>query len=207
MTTTFDPRSLKAPEIYQLLTRVVAPRPIALVSSLSRDGVGNLAPFSYFNLGGANPPSCVFCPTTTRDTHKKDTLRNIEETGEYTISVVTHAMAERVNQTSWPYAPEIDEFDVVGFGRAPSVRVKPPAVAESPVRLELKLHTIVQHGAGPLSSNYVIGEILLMHVDDAVLTDGLPDNTKIDAISRLGAEWYGRTRPSDLFALPRPTKP
>ncbi len=187
------------------MTRVVAPRPIAFVSSLAASGTGNLAPFSFFNIGGSNPPSCIICPVTSRDGVNKDTLHNIEETGEYTINIVTFAMAEAMNQTSFTYPRGVDEFDKAGFTRVPSTKVKPPRVGESPVSLECRLHKVVKHGEGPLSSNYVIGEIVLFHCDDAVLTDGMPDNAKIDAIGRLGEDYYTRTHAAALFRLGRPT--
>ena len=206
----YDLTSLPLRDRHNLLTRVVAPRPIALVSSLSSlgaDARGNLAPFSYFMLGGAAPPSVAFCPVNDRQGAPKDTLRNVRATGEYVISLVTPAMAEAVNQASYPYAHGNDEFDAVGLTRAPSRMVRPPGVGESPVRLECRLFTAVAHGDGPGASTYVIGEVLHVAVDDALLTDGLPDNGKLDLVARLGADYYARIGASSLFELPRPTAP
>lgn len=197
---------LPIPERYHLMTRVVAPRPIAFVSSLDSQGNGNLAPFSFFNIGGANPPSCVICPLFNREGEPKDTLLNIRDTGEYTISVVTRPMAERMNQASWTYARNVDEFDETGFTRAASKLVRPPWVAESPVGIECRLHQIVQHGDGALSGSYIIGEMLYMHIADKVLTDGLPDNAKLDQVSRLGADYYCSVTQDNLFELERPTE-
>ncbi len=204
---TFDLRDGAPVDAYRLLTPVVAPRPIALVSSLSPDGRGNLAPFSYFTLGGANPPSCVICPVNDRNGQPKDTLRNVEATREYVINVCTRAFAEAMNQTSYPYELGDDEFDRAGLTRLASGWVAPPRVAESPIHLECRLHTLLRHGDGPLASNYLIGEILAVHVDDALLTDGLPDNTKIDHVARLGSDWFAHVTPDALFALGRPTEP
>ncbi|MBW2459353.1 MAG: flavin reductase family protein [Deltaproteobacteria bacterium] len=201
----FDLQKRTTVEAYQLVTRIVAPRPIALVSTLSATGAGNLAPFSYFMMGGSNPPSCVICPVNDRHGERKDTARNIPETGEYVINVVTRAMAERMNQCSFPYEATVDEFDKSGLTRAPAQVVKPPRVAESPIHLECRLHKIVRHGDGALASSYVIGEIVHVQVADDLLTDGLPDDAKIEFIGRLGADWYTHVTSESLFELKRPT--
>jgi flavin reductase (DIM6/NTAB) family NADH-FMN oxidoreductase RutF len=204
----FDPRQLELRETYQLLTRVVSPRPIAFVSTLSADGGGNLAPFSYFNLGGINPPSLVFSVLNDRHGNEKDTLRNVRETGEFVISAVTRAMAERMNATSAAYPRGVDEFDQAGFTRVPSELVRPPRVAESPLAMECRLHAIIDHGAGPLAGHYVIGEMLLLHADESVLdTGGRPDPARIGFIGRMGADWYVHAAPPALFELSRPTDP
>lgn len=200
-------RDLTPPERYHLMTRVVGPRPIALVSTMSREGAGNLAPFSYFNMGGANPASAMICPVRDRDANLKDTLRNIEETGEYVINVVTWDMAERMNSASWAFPRGIDEFDKAGFERAPSAIVKPARVADSPVSMEMQLFQIVPHGDGALASNYIIGEIVYLHVRDEMMTNALPDNTKLELIGRLGGDWYCRVNAGSLFNMPRPSNP
>lgn len=203
----FDLPSLPVRDRHAILTRVVGPRPIALVSSLGADGRGNLAPFSYFMLGGANPPSLAFCPINDRHGAEKDTLRNVRATGEFVVSVVTPAMAERMNQASYPYAHGEDEFDRAGLTRAASTAVRPPGVAESPVRLECRVFAVVPHGDGPSASRYVVGEVVHVRVDDALLTDGLPDNRKLALIARLGADFYTRVGADTLFELGRPTEP
>ncbi len=203
----FELSAMERREVYQLLTRVVAPRPIAFVSSLDPEGGGNLAPFSFFSMGGLNPPSLVFCPVNTRDGFVKDTVRNIETTGEFVVNVVTRSMAEAMNQASWTYPPESDEFDEVGFTRAASDLVAPPRVAESPVAIECRLHRILRHGEGALASNYIIGEALKVHVDEAVMDAGSPDARKLDLVGRLGADWYVHVEPESLFELPRPVGP
>jgi flavin reductase (DIM6/NTAB) family NADH-FMN oxidoreductase RutF len=203
----FDLEQLGIPEAYALITRVVAPRPIAFVSTLNSEGYGNLAPFSYFMMGGSNPPSCIFCPINNRQGDHKDTLRNIEQTGEYVINICVRSMAEQVNQTSFTYPYGVDEFDRAGLTRVRSERVKPPRVGESPVHLECKLHRVLHHGSGALASNYVVGEILLVHVAEELLTDGMPDNGKLDHIARLGQDYYAHITPGALFELPRPTEP
>lgn len=203
----FDLETMARRDVSRLLTRVVAPRPIAFVSSLDPAGAGNLAPFSFFSMGGLNPPSLVFCPVNTRDGFVKDTVRNIETTGEFVVSVVTRAMAARMNLASWTFPPAIDEFDATGFTRAASALVKPPRVAESPVAVECRLFRILRHGEGPLASNYIIGEALRVHVKESVLEAGLPDARKLDLVGRLGADWYVHVAPESLFELPRPEGP
>ncbi len=203
----FELGAMERRDVYQLLTRVVAPRPIAFVSSLDPEGLGNLAPFSFFSMGGLNPPSLVFCPVNTRDGFVKDTVRNIETTGEFVVNVVTRAMAERMSQASWTYPPDRDEFDEVGFTRTASDLVAPPRVAESPVAIECRLHRILRHGEGPLASNYVIGEALKVHVEESVMDAEGPDARKLDLVARLGADWYAHVSPDSLFELPRPTGP
>ena len=201
----FTLSELSVVDAYKLVTRIIAPRPIALVSSLAADGAGNLAPFSYFTMGGSNPASCVICPVNNRHGEAKDTVRNITATGEYTISVCTRAMADRMNQTSFEYGAQVDEFDKSGLTRKASKLVAPPAVAESPIHLECRLFQIVAHGDGALASNWIIGEILRVEVADDVLTDGLPDNSRIELIGRLGADYYTTVSPASLFELARPT--
>ncbi len=200
-----DPEVIGPRASYQLLNACVSPRPIAFVSTLSPEGQPNLAPFSYFMAGGANPPSIVISPVGGRDGAKKDTLRNIEDTGEWTISVVTHAMAERMNAASASFPHGVSEWDEVGFVPAPSDLVKPGFVAESPIAMECKLFQIVRHGPGPLSANYCLGEIVRFHLAPEILApDGTVLAEKIDYIARMSGDWYARADEKALFALARP---
>lgn len=189
---------------YRLLTSIVAPRPIALVSTVSADGVGNLAPFSFFTLGGGNPPSLVLSVLTGRR-GSKDTLANIEATGKFVVHVVTRAMAERVNQASGDYPADVDEFDVAGFTREPSLAVRPPRVAESPVALECKLFQVVKHGDGPQAASYIIGEIMHLRVHDgAIRADGLFDTAGQGLVARMGRDEWSEVLPESVFSLARP---
>lgn len=202
------PESLEPRARYALLLHCVSPRPIAFVSTLSPDGIGNLAPFSFFMAGGGNPPSVVISPTTPRSGQPKDTLHNIQETGEYVINVVTFAMRERMNlaSTEWPYG--ISEWEKAGIESAPSLRVKPPRVADSPLAIECRLYQIVPHGEGPLSSNYVIGEVVYYHVAEELFTEeGAVDATRVDYIARMGSDWYARANADSMFEMPRPPRP
>ena len=194
-------------EAYALLTGCVIPRPIAFVSSLSRAGVANLAPFSFFNAGGAHPPSVVFMPVTSGTNRDKDTLHNVRDTGEYVIHMVPWALREKMSQASADYPPEVDEFEMAGFTKAPSVKVKPWRAAECPIALECKLYKIVEHGEGPYHANYVIGEVVYLHVAEAVLTNGRVDAVKLDVVARLGGPNYTRVTKESIFGMPRPVLP
>ena len=191
---------------YRLLTSLIAPRPIAFVSTLDADGLGNLAPFSFFMMGGGNPPSLAFSPLQDRQRGTKDTLRNIEATGEFVVNVVTRGMAERVNQASFDYPPGVDEFDAAGLPREPSRLVRAPRVAESPAALECRLYRVVRHGDGPQAANYVIGEIVHVRIADAALRDdGLFDTAGQGLCARLGRNEWAEIRPEVVFDLPRPS--
>ncbi len=197
---------LAPPERHAWLTPLIAPRPIALVSTRSAGGVGNLAPFSFFAMGGQNPQSVAFCPVADRDGNPKDTLRNILATGEFVINIVSRAMAERVNQASAPYPFGLDELDAVGFTRVPSLRVAPDRVGESPAQLECRVFQVVPHGAGPQHSTWVIAEVLVLHVRDEILgEDGLPDTTKVHPAARMGRQEWAHVTAENMFVLPRPT--
>lgn len=198
-----DLTTLKPRDAYALLISVILPRPIAWVSTLSSGGSGNLAPYSFFQGVTANPPTLLFVVANTRDGAKKDTLRNIEATGEFTVNLVPFSLAEAMNATSASLPHGESEFERFGVRPAPSARVKPPRVADSPVSLECVLDRIVTVGEGPLAGNVIFGRILHAHIDDAVLgADGRPDPVKLDLIGRLGGEGYVRTR--ERFDLRRP---
>src|SRR4051794_37472086 len=158
-------------DVYHYLIDVVTPRPIAWVTSVDLEGRVNLAPFSFFNAFGANPPVVVFSPLLRRDGSRKDTLRNVEATGEFVLNAATQALAEKVNLSSKELPYGDSEIDLTGLTLKPSLKVKPPRLAETPVHMECKLRQIIALGDGPLAGNLVIGDVLLMHIDDAVLDE------------------------------------
>lgn len=191
---------------HRTLISAVLPRPIAFVSTVSPEGRPNLAPFSFFNAVGSNPPTVIFSPGTNRLGNPKDTLNNVRATGEFVVNVVTYAIREAMNETAYPYPPEVNEFEVGGFTPIPSRMVKPPRVAESPVHMECKLVQIVPVGSGAASSNICIGQVLCFHVaTDYLLPDGTVDVNKIDLIGRMGGDMYSTIR--DRFEMPVPTEP
>ncbi|MFQ5413303.1 MAG: flavin reductase family protein [Phycisphaerae bacterium] len=191
---------------FRTLLSCVLPRPIAFVSTVSADGVANLAPFSFFNGVGSNPPAVVFSPCTRADGTDKDTLNNLRQVGEFVVNVVPHSICRAVNAASYAFAPDVDEFDRAGLTKLGSRFVRPPRVAESPVHMECRLIRIVPVGDGPLAANICIGEVLCFHIaDDHLLDDGTVDVERIDLVGRLGGDDYATIR--DRFALPKPAAP
>jgi len=199
-----DPKEMPPADVYALLVGCVVPRPIAFVSSLSADGIPNLAPFSFFNAGGAHPPSLVFSPVTSGAGRNKDTLHNVRATREYVVHIAPWPLRERMNQASAEYPPEVDEFEAAGFTKAASFRVKPWRAAECPVAMECRLFQIVEHGSGPLRANYVIGEVVYFHIDESLMSGNRVDSGAIDAIGRLGGPNYTRVTRESIFSMPRP---
>ncbi len=197
-----DFAALKPREAYGWMISTILPRPIAWVSTISEEGITNLAPFSFFQGVTANPPTLMFVPVNTRDGSKKDTVRNIEAVPEFVVNLVPFALAEQMNASAamLPYGES--EFEKFGIAPTPSERVRPPRVAAAPVAFECTLDRIVLFGEGPLAANVIFGRILVAHVDDAVIgAEGLPDAAKLDLIGRLGGDGYTRT--TERFEMER----
>ena len=201
-----DLSELSTRELYGWMVGLITPRPIAWVSTLSAEGIANLAPFSFFNGVSANPPTIVFCPANRRDGTPKDTLINIQRTGQFAVNLVTDAVAERMNQTSAEYEPDVDEFEMSHAAKAPSVKIKPPRVAASAASLECELHHAVQLGVGPAGGNLVVGRIVHIHLDDGLLDEqGRLVPQRLCTIGRMGGNGYIRT--TDQFEIARPPRP
>src|SRR3954454_15003779 len=164
-----DASSADVVSVYQAMVGVVTPRPIAWVTTIDRDGRVNLAPFSFFNAFGANPPVVVFSPTLRRDGTKKDTLLNVEANGEFVLNAAVESLADQVNLSSKELPHGESEVELTGLTLRPSVKVRPPRLAEAPVNLECRVLQIVPVGTGPLAANLVIGEVVALHVDEGVL--------------------------------------
>ena len=191
-------------DIYALLTGCVVPRPIAFVSSMSEDGVLNLAPFSFFGVACAYPPILTFSPGNRADGRKKDSVVNAETTGEFVINTVTSEMAEGMNATAFDYEPGENEFEVSGFTPIPSDLVKPPRVAESPIQMECKTERILEFGGG--AQFLIFGEVIKFHVNDAILDEeGNLSMAKMRPLGRLNRAFYCHT--DDQFKLVRPLEP
>jgi len=191
---------------YRRLTEVVIPRPIALVATVSPEGDTNLAPFSFFTVVSSNPPFIAFAPHRLgRTGSKKDTLRNVEQAGEFTVSVVTEEIAERVNQCAAPLPYGDSEFEYSGLTPLAAERVTPPLVAESPVGLECTLEEIRSYGEAGGAGSLVVGRVVLMHIDPAVRdpADGRVRPERLRAVGRMGGSLWCRT--SDTFPLERPS--
>ena len=184
----------------RVLTGVIVPRPIAFVSTVAADGVVNLAPYSFFN--AVSYTTVVFSSSRNVGNKSKDTLRNIEETGEFVVNIVVDPIAEAMNATAAEYPEDVDEFEIAGLTHAPSQIVKAPRVAESPVNIECKLDQVVKIGSGEHEHGLVIGTILLMHVRDDIIDGHRINQERLMATGRMAGNMYCRT--SDRFEMVRP---
>ena len=184
----------------RVLTGVIVPRPIAFVSTMSPDGVVNLAPYSFFN--AVSYTTVVFSSSRNVGNKSKDTLRNIEETGEFVVNIVVDPIAEAMNATAAEFPEDVDEFEIAGLSHAPSDLVKPPRVVESPVNIECKLDQVVQIGSGEHEHGLVIGTILLMHVRDDIIDGHRINQERLMATGRMAGNMYCHT--SDRFEMVRP---
>jgi flavin reductase (DIM6/NTAB) family NADH-FMN oxidoreductase RutF len=205
--TTLDPAEQKPQDIYKLLVGSVVPRPIAFVSSVDAKGVRNLAPFSFFTVASANPPIVCFCPMVRGAVSKglkptKDTLRNIIETHEFVVNIVSEGFATQMNASSAELPPEVDEFLVSGLTPLASDLVRPPRVAESHVQMECRLQQVIHVSTKPLGGSLVLGEVLRFHVSASLLDNFRIDPDKLQAIGRMAGSTYIRTR--DRFDMERP---
>ena len=196
-----DPRNNE--NFYYALTGVIIPRPIAFISTVSESGDLNLAPFSFFNAIASNPPTVAISIARNTPSKPKDTLANIEATGEFVINIVVESIAEAMNSTAAEYPGDTDEFKIAGLTPASSTMIKPPRVLESPVNLECRLTQIITIGQGETESGLVLAEVIAMHLDDAVITDNRVDPRKLKAVGRLGGSEYSHTE--GIFTLVRPT--
>jgi flavin reductase (DIM6/NTAB) family NADH-FMN oxidoreductase RutF len=196
-------------ELYNLVLSSVGPRPIAWVSTLGKSGQPNLAPFSFFNCVCMDPPLLAFAPGLRPPKKEgqvngepKDTLRNVRETKEFVVNVVTYDLFQQMNITSGEYDSSVNEFELARLTPQPSKIVGPPRVAESPVSFECQLHQILDFSNAPTSSSLVIGRIVAVHIDDAHIKDGRIDRDSLDLIGRMGGMQYCRT--TERVELERP---
>lgn len=202
---TIDPQQEKTAAFHGYLLGAVAPRPIALASTIDREGRVNLSPFSYFNAFSTNPPILVFSPSRrVRDNTTKHTLENIQEHPETVINIVDFAMVEQMSLSSTEYEKGVNEFVKSGLTEVPSEKVKPPRVGESPAAFECKVKDVVALGDEGGAGNLVICEVIMAHFKDSIFDrEGKIDPYKLDPVSRLGGNWYSRAR-EGLFVLPKP---
>jgi flavin reductase (DIM6/NTAB) family NADH-FMN oxidoreductase RutF len=203
------PSDLSHSELYGLILNSVAPRPIAWVSTLSASGQPNLAPFSFFNCVCVEPALLAFAPGRRASKQAdlahgeaKDTLRNVRETNEFVVNIVTYELAEAMNLTSGEYDASVNEFEVAQIATAPSQVVKAPRVEASPVSFECRLYQILDFSPSPRGASLVIGEIVSIHMHDANIKDGKLDRNSLDLIGRMGGIQYTRT--TQRFDMVRP---
>ncbi len=198
------PSSATWQSFYKFMIGSILPRPIGWISTISADGRPNLAPYSFFNAVCANPPHVLFCPMIrTHDGAQKDSLRNVRETGEFVVNIVTFALAEAMNLTSGEYDSDINEFERAALTPFPSLTVRPPRVAESPIHFECQVAHILDLSDEPGGGSVVVGRVTHLHVDESVmLGDNKIDVTKLDPIGRMAGSNY--TRIGEIFSLERP---
>ncbi|MFN4256643.1 MAG: flavin reductase family protein [Saprospiraceae bacterium] len=191
---TVEPGTIPTKDLHQFILAAVAPRPIAFASTVSADGVPNLAPYSFFNAFSSNPPILIFSSNRrVANNTTKDTLANVEATGEVVINVVSHHIARQMALCSIEWGAEVDEFRKSGLTPLPSERVRPFRVAESPVQMECRVDKILPLGKEGGAGNLIVCEILLMHIADEILTaTGRIDPHKIDLVGRMGRFYYAR---------------
>jgi len=197
-----DPATLDRKSAHDVMVGAALPRPIAFVSTVGKNGIYNLAPFSFFIPMSAKPAIVGVGIGRKRDGNKKDTLVNIEFSKDFVINVVTESLAEAMNQTAGEYPPEVDEFQVAKLTPEKAKLVKAPMVAESPIKMECRLLQILEYGEFPNIHNFVIGEVIRVHVKDEFWADGEILSSRLKMIGRMGGDLYCRT--TDIFEMKRP---
>ncbi|MBI9034657.1 MAG: flavin reductase family protein [Bacteroidales bacterium] len=201
-----DPKQYPIPKLFGMMLGAIAPRPIAFASTVDEKGNPNLAPFSFFNGFGANPPILVFSPSRRgRDNTTKHTYDNIKKIPEVVINVVNYDMVYQTSLASSDFPEGVNEFEKAGFTAVKSDIVKPARVKESPVSFECKVLQVIETGDQGAAGNLVICEIVKIHIDDAILNDeGVIDPNKIDLVGRMGGDYYVRASGKALFEVEKP---
>jgi flavin reductase (DIM6/NTAB) family NADH-FMN oxidoreductase RutF len=201
-----DPQEIPMARMHALLLGSVTPRPIAFASTVDKNGIVNLSPFSYFNCFGANPPIMIFSPARRgRDNTTKHTYENILEVPEVVIHIVSYSMIHQMSLASTEYPKGVNEFVKAGLTEVPSLNVKPPRVKEAPVAFECKVTQVIRTGDQGGAGNLVICQVIMMHLSEEVLDEsGRIDPHKLDAVARLGGDWYCRVHGDAIFRLPKP---
>jgi flavin reductase (DIM6/NTAB) family NADH-FMN oxidoreductase RutF len=201
-----DPADHPSRQVYKLMTGIIVPRPIALVSTVDAGGAANLAPFSFFCGVGSVPPTLLFCPALhAKDADsvlRKDTLANVEATGEFVVNVVSEAIAHAANIAAADVPSEVDEFALAGLTPIPSDMVRAPRVAESPAHMECKLLQVIYTSNKPGGGVIVLGEIVRFHVREDLVDNFRVDADGLDAVGRMAGNTWVRTR--DRLELIRP---
>jgi len=203
---TLNLSTLKPADVQNYLQHAIAPRPICFASTIDKDGHVNLSPYSFFNLFSSNPPIVVFSPARrVRDNSTKHTLQNVLEVPEVVINIVDYDMVQQMSLSSCDYDKYTNEFEKAGFTEEKSTLVRPPMVKESKIKLECKVNQVIPLGTEGGAGNLVIAEILMMHIDESILNaEHKIDQTKLDLVARLGANWYARVNANNLFEVPKP---
>lgn len=206
MIKTIDVSSGETAGLYQYLSAAVTPRPIAFVSTIDKNGNNNLSPFSFFNVFSINPPILVFSPVRrVRNNTTKHTLENVLQVKQCVISLVTKNIAQQVSLSSCEFDRETNEFDKAGFTELKSDLVRPPRIKESPINFECKVNDVIHLGEEGGAGSLVLCEVLKMHIDESILdTKNAIDPFKLNIVSRLGGNWYGKTTKDSLYEIVKP---
>lgn len=204
---TLDPKDFAPNKFIGYLQSAVVPRPIAFASTIDQQGNVNLSPFSFFNVFSITPPILIFSPSRrVRDNTTKHTLENVYEVNEVVVNMVNYSMVEQTSLASVEFPRGVNEFEKAGFTAVASDKVKPPRVKESPVSFECKVKQLIPLGDQGGSGNLVICEIILMHIHDSVLNEaGSIDPLKLDAVARMGGDYYCRINEQSIFSVPKPS--
>ena len=203
---TVDPAATATQDLHQFMVGLIAPRPIAFVSTVDADGHANVAPYSFFNAFSSNPPLLVFSSNRrVTDNTTKDTLANVRATGECVVNVVSYEILNQMALASVEWPAEVSEFDVAGFTRLPSDLVAPPRVAESPAAFECRVREVITLGEEGGAGHLIICDVLRLHVDEAVLDErDRVDPHKLDLVGRLGRSYYVRASGEAVFPVVQP---
>lgn len=203
---TVDPGNTPIPQLHQYLVGAVAPRPIAFVSTMSEDGLPNLAPYSFFNVFSSNPPTLIFSSNRrVRGNTTKDTLANVLATKEVVVNIVNYSIVHQMALASIDFANDVNEFEKSGLTPIASDMVKPFRVKESPVQMECKVKDIIHLGDGGGAGNLVICEILRIHISEDILDEsGAIDPYKADLMGRMGRAFYARASGASVFPIVQP---
>ena len=203
---TIDTTETKNPKLHHYLLGSVGPRPICFASTIDKDGVRNLAPFSFFNVFSSNPPIAIFSPARSgRTGQQKDTYNNVKEVPEVVINIVDYSMVHQMSLASSPYNPNEDEFVKSGLTAIESEVVKPWRVKESPVQMECKVNEVIELGEGGGAGNLIVCEILKIHITESILDENQTiDQKKIDLVARMGGDWYCRADENSMFEIKKP---
>lgn len=204
--TTIDPNSISTTELHQILLTAVAPRPIALASTVDKNGNVNLSPFSFFNVFSANPPILIFSPARrAKDNTTKHTYENIKEVKEVVINIVNFAMVEQMSLSSTEYGKGENEFIKSGFTPIASHKIIPPRVAEAPISFECIVDDVIELGTEGGAGNLIISRVVNIHIRDEYKgNDGKLDTEKLDLVARMGGNWYTRASKDSLFEIQKP---
>ena len=202
---TIDPKEIPTAKLHGYLLSAVAPRPIALASTIDENGNPNLSPFSFFNVFSANPPILIFSPARrVRNNTTKHTLENVHKVKEVVINIVNHAIVQQMSLSSTEYAEGVNEFEKAGFTMLKSDKIKPFRVAESPVQFECKVNEIISLGNEGGAGNLIICEVVKLHIHKSVLNnEGAIDQIKLDLVARAGGSYYSRAK-AGFFEIPKP---